>query len=76
MNGVWMKVPTHGEGIDLYYNDNYRRKYVLGRRRYLIEFSNSDEEFNEVTAFLSRNNAMWCILLFANEGVDTLYRMV
>jgi len=27
--GIWIKVPTTGEGLDLYRNDNFRRKFMI-----------------------------------------------
>ena len=29
--GIWMKVPTIGNGIDIYSNNNYQRKFMIGK---------------------------------------------
>lgn len=30
LEGIWMKVPVHNDGIDLYKNENFRRQYRIG----------------------------------------------
>lgn len=63
-----MKVPTHGEGIDLYKNQAWKRKYIINGanggvngtngKGYRIEFSETKEDFDEVTQYLTANNGM------------------
>jgi hypothetical protein len=51
--GIWMKVPTFGDGIDLYKNNNFRRKFKVGKDGHTIEFRETDDELDEVTLFLN-----------------------
>jgi hypothetical protein len=55
-------VPTHGEGIDIYKNHNYKRNYMINKFQYQFIFEEDEkEEFEEVRVFLSRNNASGAI---------------
>jgi hypothetical protein len=50
--GIWIKVPSHGDGIDLYRNNNMLRKFTIGK--HLFEFEEiPGQEFDEVSLFLT-----------------------
>jgi hypothetical protein len=66
-----MKVPVFGEGIDLYKNYNFMRTFVIGKDRHQLQFVETEEDFEEVTQFLQRNNATFAIFPCQNEGVRT-----
>jgi len=50
--GIWFKVPTQGTGIDLYANQNYQRKFQIGKHHFL-EFAELDQDLDEVGIFLN-----------------------
>jgi hypothetical protein len=65
-------VPTFGDGIDLYKDQNWKRKFRIGKEGHYIEFKESNDDYDEVEAFLTQNNAQFAIMLMKNEEVSTL----
>lgn len=70
--GVWVRVPTTGDGIDLYRNNNYKRVFTVGAKQTYLEFIETDEDFDEFNVFLPRYHTFWSYLLFKMENIHTL----
>jgi hypothetical protein len=47
------------------------RTFVIGKDRHQLQFVETEEDFEEVTQFLQRNNATFAIFPCQNEGVRT-----
>lgn len=70
--GIWIKVPTTGDGVDLYKTNNFRRKFrIEGGEKYKFEFVEDEEDMDEVGMFLTKMNIFFALFPMQNEEVNT-----
>ncbi|CDW79355.1 ppp1r13b protein [Stylonychia lemnae] len=67
--GIWIKVPTTGEGMDLYRNNNFRRKFMINNFSYVFEFKETDQILLDLYHWLRINQLDHGYQLMLQEGI-------
>lgn len=67
--GTWLKVMTHGQGIDLYHNYNLNREFMIQKHIYQFRFEEQKEALKEVDLWLQENKLEFAKSMINEENI-------
>ena len=74
--GVWVRIPlvhnNRERGLDLYENGNLRRKYMIGKHKFMFHFEETTDPVKEVELWLKDNDMDFATKMVRGEQIERL----